>query len=141
MVHGKEPDPIAARAVDTYWVTVMDHGMNASTFAARVIASTRSDMVSAVTGAIGALKGPLHGGAPGPVLDMLKDIKSADRAEAWVRNELKVGRRIMGFGHRVYKVRDPRAAVLSKAADELSSAALENRQLYDLARSVEQTLT
>src|SRR5216117_3730411 len=139
MVHGKEPDPIAARAVDTYSVTVMDHGMNASTFAARVIASTRSDMVSAVTGAIGALKGPLHGGAPGPVLDMLKDIKSADRAEAWVRNELKTGRRIMGFGHRVYKVRDPRAAVLSKAADELSSAALENRQLYDLARSVEQT--
>jgi len=139
MVHGKEPDPIAARAVDTYWVTVMDHGMNASTFAARVIASTRSDMVSAVTGAIGALKGPLHGGAPGPVLDMLKDIKSADRAEAWVRNELKAGRRIMGFGHRVYKVRDPRAAVLSKAADELSSAALENRKLYDLARSVEQT--
>src|SRR5438046_2750244 len=139
MVHGKEPDPIAARAIDAYWVTVIDHGMNASTFAARVIASTRSDMVSAVTGAIGALKGPLHGGAPGPVLDMLKDIKSADRAEAWVRNELKVGRRIMGFGHRVYKVRDPRAAVLSKAADELSSAALENRQLYDLARSVEQT--
>ena len=139
MVHGKEPDPIAARAVDTYWVTVIDHGMNASTFTARVIASTRSDMVSAVTGAIGALKGPLHGGAPGPVLDMLKDIKSADRAEAWVRNELKAGRRIMGFGHRVYKVRDPRAAVLSKAADELSSAALENRQLYDLARSVEQT--
>src|SRR6059036_175229 len=139
MVHGKEPDLIAARAIDSYWVTVIDHGMNASTFAARVIASTRSDMVSAVTGAIGALKGPLHGGAPGPVLDMLKDIKSTDRAEAWVRNELKAGRRIMGFGHRVYKVRDPRAAVLSKAADELSSAALENRQLYDLARSVEQT--
>jgi citrate synthase len=139
MVHGKEPDPIAARAIDTYWVTVMDHGMNASTFAARVIASTRSDMVSAVTGAIGALKGPLHGGAPGPVLDMLKDIKSADRAEAWVRNELAAGRRIMGFGHRVYKVRDPRAAVLSKVADAMSSAALENRKLFDLARAVEQT--
>src|SRR5437762_6439130 len=86
MVHGKEPDPIAARAIDAYWVTVIDHGMNASTFAARVIASTRSDMVSAVTGAIGALKGPLHGGAPGPVLDMLKEIKSAERAQAWVRN-------------------------------------------------------
>jgi citrate synthase len=139
MVHGKEPDPIAARAVDTYWVTVMDHGMNASTFAARVIASTRSDMVSAVTGAIGALKGPLHGGAPGPVLDMLQDIKSADRAESWVRNELAAGRRIMGFGHRVYKVRDPRAAVLSKVADEMTAAALENRKLFDLARSVEQT--
>ena len=140
MVHGKEPDPIAARAIDTYWVTVIDHGMNASTFTARVIASTRSDMVSAVTGAIGALKGPLHGGAPGPVLDMLKDIKSADRAEGWVRNELSAGRRIMGFGHRVYKVRDPRADVLSKVADEISSAALENRQLFDLARSAEQTI-
>jgi citrate synthase len=140
MVHGKEPDPIAARAIDTYWVTVIDHGMNASTFTARVIASTRSDMVSAVTGAIGALKGPLHGGAPGPVLDMLKDIKSADRAEAWVRNELAAGRRIMGFGHRVYKVRDPRADVLSKVADELSAAALENRKLFDLARAAEQTI-
>ena len=140
MVHGKEPDPIAARAIDAYWVTVIDHGMNASTFAARVIASTRSDMVSAVTGAIGALKGPLHGGAPGPVLDMLKEIKSADRAEAWVRKELAAGRRIMGFGHRVYKVRDPRADVLSKVADQLGSAALENRNLFDLARAAEQTI-
>ena len=140
MVHGKEPDPIAARAIDAYWVTVIDHGMNASTFAARVIASTRSDMVSAVTGAIGALKGPLHGGAPGPVLDMLKEIKSADRAEAWVRNELAAGRRIMGFGHRVYKVRDPRADVLSKVGDQLGSAALENRNLFDLARAAEQTI-
>ena len=140
MVHGKEPDPIAARAIDTYWVTVIDHGMNASTFAARVIASTRSDMVSAVTGAIGALKGPLHGGAPGPVLEMLKRIKSADQAEQWVRNELAAGRRIMGFGHRVYKVRDPRAAVLSTVADGMSSAALEDRKLFDLARSVEQTV-
>lgn len=140
MVHGTEPDPIAARAIDTYWVTVIDHGMNASTFTARVIASTRSDMVSAVTGAIGALKGPLHGGAPGPVLDMLKDIKSADRAEGWVRNELAAGRRIMGFGHRVYKVRDPRADVLSKVANEMGGAALENRKLFDLARAAEQTI-
>jgi citrate synthase len=140
MVHGKEPDPIAARAIDTYWVTVIDHGMNASTFAGRVIASTRSDMVSAVTGAIGALKGPLHGGAPGPVLDMLVDIRSADRAEDWVRNELAAGRRIMGFGHRVYKVRDPRADVLSKVADEMSAAHLEDRKLFDLARRVEQTV-
>jgi len=140
MVHGKEPNPIAARAVDTYWVTVIDHGMNASTFAGRVIASTRSDMVSAVTGAIGALKGPLHGGAPGPVLDMLKEIKSPDRAEAWVRSELAAGRRIMGFGHRVYKVRDPRADVLGRVADEMSKAALEDRKLFDLARAVEQTV-
>ena len=137
MVHGREPDPVAARALDTYWVTVMDHGLNASTFTARVIASTRSDMVSAVTGAIGALKGPLHGGAPGPVLDMLLEIRSADRAENWLRNELAAGRRIMGFGHRVYKVRDPRADVLSRVAESMREARLENRQLYELAREVE----
>ena len=138
MVHGKEPDPIAARALDTYWVTVIDHGMNASTFAARVIASTRSDMVSAVTGAVGALKGPLHGGAPGPVLDMLVEIGAAEKAEGWLKRELAAGERIMGFGHRVYKVRDPRAEVLSKVADEMSAAHLEDRRLFDLARAVEQ---
>ncbi len=138
MVHGSEPDPLAAKALDTYWVTVIDHGMNASTFTARVVASTRSDMVSAATGAVGALKGPLHGGAPGPVLDMLVEIGSAANAEAWLRNELKAGRRIMGFGHRVYKVRDPRAEVLSRVAEEMSSAALHDRKLFDLARAVEQ---
>jgi citrate synthase len=139
MVYGKEPDPLAAKALDTYWVTVMDHGMNASTFTARVIASTRSDMVSALTGAIGALKGPLHGGAPGPVLDMLVDIGSAANAEKWLKQELDAGRRIMGFGHRVYKVRDPRAEVLSRVAEEMSGAHLHDRTLFDLARSVEQT--
>ncbi len=139
MLHGTEPDAAAARALDTYWVTVIDHGMNASTFAGRVIASTRSDMVSAVTGSIGALKGPLHGGAPGPVLDMLLEIGSADRAEAWVRNELTAGRRIMGFGHRVYKVRDPRADVLAKVVDAMAAARLEDRALFDLARAVEST--
>ena len=139
MLHGTEPDATAARALDTYWVTVIDHGMNASTFAGRVIASTRSDMVSAVTGSIGALKGPLHGGAPGPVLDMLLEIGSADRAEAWVRNELAAGRRIMGFGHRVYKVRDPRADVLAKVVDAMAAARLEDRALFDLARAVEST--
>jgi citrate synthase len=118
----------------------MDHGMNASTFAARVIASTRSDMVSAVTGAIGALKGPLHGGAPGPVLDMLIDIKTAENCEPWVRAKLAKGERIMGFGHRVYKVRDPRAEVLSRVAEEMGGAALHDRQLFDLARSCEQTI-
>lgn len=139
MVHGSEPDPLAASALDTYWVTVIDHGMNASTFAARVIASTRSDMVSAVTGAVGALKGPLHGGAPGPVLDMLVEIGSADNAEAWLKKELAAGRRIMGFGHRVYKVRDPRAEVLSKTAEDMGNAVLHDRKLFDLARAVEQT--
>jgi citrate synthase len=139
MVFGEEPHPAVAKALDTYWVTVIDHGMNASTFTARVIASTRSDMVSAVTGAVGALKGPLHGGAPGPVLDMLVDIKSAKNAEAWLKKELEAGRRIMGFGHRVYKVRDPRAEVLARTAEEMAGADLQNRKLYDLARAVEKT--
>ena len=138
MVLGKEPDPVAAKALDSYWVTVIDHGMNASTFAARVIASTRSDMVSAVTGAIGALKGPLHGGAPGPVLDMLVEIGAIENAESWLRQELDAGHRIMGFGHRVYKVRDPRAEVLSRVAEEMAGAQLEDRRLFDLARRVEQ---
>jgi citrate synthase len=105
--------------------------MNASTFAARVIASTRSDMVSAVTGAIGALKGPLHGGAPGPVLDMLDAIGAPANAETWLLGELAAGRRIMGMGHRVYRVRDPRAAVLEEAVRPLASPRLE------LARAVE----
>lgn len=139
MTFGTAPDPMAAKALETYWVTVSDHGMNASTFTARVIASTRSDMVSAVTGAVGALKGPLHGGAPGPVLDMLVDIKTAGKAEAWLRKEITEGRRIMGFGHRVYKVRDPRAEVLAKTASEMAGAHLQNTKLYDLARAVEKT--
>ena len=139
MANGDEPDPVAARALDTYWVTVIDHGMNASTFTARVIASTRSDIVSAITGAIGAMKGPLHGGAPGPVLDMLRDIGTAAHAEAWLRQELAARRRIMGFGHRVYKVRDPRAEVLGKVAEEMAGAVLHDRKLFDLARQVETT--
>ena len=140
MTTGSEPDPVAARALETYWVTVMDHGLNASTFTARVIASTRSDMVSAVTGAIGALKGPLHGGAPGPVLDMLLEIGTRENAERWVREELAAGRRIIGFGHRVYKVRDPRAEVLARVAAGMSGAALQDRALFELARDVEKTV-
>ena len=140
MTTGSEPDPVAARALETYWVTVMDHGLNASTFTARVIASTRSDMVSAVTGAIGALKGPLHGGAPGPVLDMLLENGTRENAERWVREELAAGRRIMGFGHRVYKVRDPRAEVLARVAAGMSGAALQDRALFELARDVEKTV-
>src|SRR5690606_18703774 len=106
-----EIEPAKIKALNTYLVTVSDHGMNASTFTARVIASTDSDIVSSVIGAIGALKGPLHGGAPGPVLDMLDAIGSVENAKAWIEAELASGRRIMGMGHRVYKVRDPRAAV------------------------------
>ena len=140
MLHGRQPDPPAARALDTYWTTVIDHGMNASTFTARVIASTQSDMTSAVTGAIGALKGPLHGGAPGPVLDMLSEIGTIDRAESWVRQQLAAGKRMMGFGHRVYKVRDPRADVLSRAVREMNVAGGGDQALYEMATRVEQII-
>jgi citrate synthase len=127
--------------MDAYMVTVIDHGMNASTFTARVIASTGADLVSAVTGALGALKGPLHGGAPGPVLDMLDAIGSPERAEDWVRAELNAGRRIMGMGHRVYRVRDPRAAVLEGQVHELERAGegAEVKAKLGLARAVEAT--
>jgi citrate synthase len=140
MLNGKRPSNDVAHAVDTYWTTVIDHGMNASTFTARVIASTQSDMYSAVTGAIGALKGPLHGGAPGPVLDMLLEIKSVDQAEPWVRNKVQSGGRIMGFGHRIYKVRDPRADVLKEAARKLNQSGAGNEQLFDLATGVEKVI-
>ncbi len=119
---GSEPDADRARALDAYLVTVSDHGMNASTFAARVVASTGSDMVSAVVAAVGALKGPLHGGAPGPVLDMLDGIGAPDRARAWVDRELDAGRRIMGMGHRIYRVRDPRAAVFERQVERLATS-------------------
>ena len=125
MTVGLAPSPAAARALDAYLVTVIDHGMNASTFTARVVASTASDLISAVVAAVGALKGPLHGGAPGPVLDMLDAIGAAERAEDWLLGELAAGRRIMGMGHRIYRVRDPRAAVLETAVRELASPRLE----------------
>ena len=131
MTVGTQPRPDAVAALDAYLVTVIDHAMSASTFTARVIASTASDLLSAVMGAVGALKGPLHGGAPGPVLDMLDAIGTPDRAEAWLMGELAAGRRIMGMGHRVYRVRDPRAAVLEIAVRPLASPHLE------LARAVE----
>jgi citrate synthase len=140
MLNDRIPAPEVAKALDTYWTTVIDHGMNASTFTARVIASTQSDMYSAITGAIGALKGPLHGGAPGPVLDMLLEIKTLDRAESWVREQLAAGKRIMGFGHRVYKVRDPRADVLKAAVEELGKSAHIDRDLLELATGVEKII-
>lgn len=135
---GQEPDEAKVRGLETYLVTVTDHGMNASTFTTRVIASTASDMVSAVVGGIGALKGPLHGGAPGPALDMIEQIGTADRADAWIRDAVQHGKRIMGFGHRIYKVRDPRAEVLYKAAWLLAEETGEEGSL-DLAKAVEQT--
>jgi citrate synthase len=135
---GVAPEPERARALETYWNTVCDHGFNASTFAARVIVSTRSDVISAITGAVGALKGPLHGGAPGPALEMVFEIGAPERAETVIRAKLDRGERLMGFGHRVYRVRDPRADVLAKAA-ELFYSNGGDRRLYDLARSVEAT--
>jgi citrate synthase len=139
-VGGREPPPPRVAALSSYLVTVLDHGMNASTFAARVVASTGSDLVSCVVAAIGALKGPLHGGAPGPVLDMLDAVGSPERAEAWIRAELASGRRIMGMGHRIYRVRDPRAAVLEAAISRIEadpSFAVGPR--LRLARAVERT--
>jgi citrate synthase len=135
---GTEPTPERARALETYLNTICDHGFNASTFAARVIISTRSDVISAITGAVGALKGPLHGGAPGPALDMVFEIATPERAEAFIRAKLDRGERIMGFGHRVYRVRDPRADVLAQAAERFFSGDGDKR-LYSLARSVETT--
>jgi citrate synthase len=139
MVTG-ETDPARAAGLDAYLVTVVDHGMNASTFTARVIASTQSDLVSAVTGAVGALKGPLHGGAPGPVLDMLDAVGEPGNAARWLEAELAAGRRIMGMGHRVYRVRDPRASVLEKAVERLERAGVTSARL-SLARAVERVAT
>jgi citrate synthase len=133
---GSEPHEELVRALNVYLTTVADHGLNASTFTARVITSTGSDFISALTGAIGALKGPLHGGAPGPALDMVFEIGTVDRAEGVLRQKLAAGERLMGFGHRVYKVRDPRADVLGAAAERMFTRAGDLR-LYDLARSVE----
>lgn len=107
MLNGEIPGDAHTHALNTYLNTVADHGMNASTFTARVITSTRSDVISAITGAIGALKGPLHGGAPGPVLAMLQEIGSPENAEPNLRAKLDAGERLMGFGHAIYRVREP----------------------------------
>jgi citrate synthase len=138
MLNGDVPDPERVRALETYLNTVVDHGFNASTFTARVITSTGSDLVSAVVGAVGALKGPLHGGAPGPALDMVFEIGEASRAEAVLRRKIEAGEKLMGFGHRVYKVRDPRADVLAAAAERMYTRA-GDMSLYMLARAVEAT--
>src|SRR5918992_313431 len=138
MLGREEPGAESVRALETYLNAVSDHGMNASTFAARVIVSTRSDVVSAVVGAIGALKGPLHGGAPGPALDVVFEIGDASRAEAHLREKVGRGERLMGFGHRIYRVRDPRADVLAAAAERLYTTD-GDKELYELALDVEQS--
>jgi citrate synthase len=116
---GKRADEGTARALDAYFVVGAEHGFNASTFTARVIVSTRSDIASAVAGAIGAMKGPLHGGAPSEVVEQIHSVGSPERAEEWVRAAIASGIRLMGFGHRVYRAYDPRAAALREVAEQM----------------------
>lgn len=132
---GRLVTPAQARLLDAYLVTVAEHGMNASSFAARVVASTGADRVAAVVAGVAALSGPLHGGAPGPVLDLLDRVGTPTRAGEVIAAELQAGRRIMGMGHRVYRVRDPRAFVLERALAEAQQTFSSER--LDLARAVE----
>ena len=133
MLNGKESSPELVRALNTYLVLLADHGMNASTFTARVIASTDSDLASCLVGAIGALKGPAHGGAPSAVMDQLEQIGTAANAEHWMREARKRKVRFMGFGHRIYRTYDPRAAILKAMCARL------NPKFYELASKVEVT--
>jgi citrate synthase len=132
MMNGKEASPEIVRALNTYLVLLADHGMNASTFTARVIASTESDLTSALVGAIGALKGPAHGGAPAAVIEQLELIGTADNAERWLRDARKRKVKFMGFGHRIYRVYDPRAQILKEMCRRL------NPNFYELASRVEE---
>ena len=137
MLRGRPANRAEVEALDTYLVTVSDHGFNASTFAARVIASTRAGLTSAVLGGISALKGPLHGGAPGPVIDMLDGIGTPSNARAWIEAALARGDRLMGFGHRVYKVRDPRADALKSAVRRLTEGSNVMPGRLEFAEAVE----
>ncbi|GAB2932284.1 citrate synthase 2 [Streptomyces mayteni] len=134
-----EPDPRHVAALDAYWISAAEHGMNSSTFTARVIASTGADVAAALSGAVGAMSGPLHGGAPARVLGMIEEIEKTDDAEGYVRRKLDAGERLMGFGHRVYRAEDPRARVLRETARELGApryevaAALERAALAELS--------
>ncbi|TDK38624.1 citrate synthase/methylcitrate synthase [Rhizobium deserti] len=137
MLHGTMPSREQIAALDAYLVTISDHGLNASTFASRVVASTKAGLVSSVLAAISALKGPLHGGAPGPVLDMLDAIGSQKNARPWLEAALERGDRLMGFGHRIYRVRDPRADALKSAIAPLIAAGQVDRDRISLAEAVE----
>jgi citrate synthase len=134
MLQGKVPTPQHARAIEQYLILTIDHGFNSSTFTARVIASTAADLGACIVGAIGALSGPLHGGAPSRALDMLDEIGEPERAEPWIRNAVLHGERIMGFGHRVYKADDPRSLTLREIAVQLGGPTSE------FARNVEHTV-
>jgi len=139
MMHGVEAAKAMADGLDTYLVTVSDHGLNASTFTARVVASTQAGLDSSALAALGALKGPLHGGAPGPVLDMLDAVGTAENADSWIEATLGRGERLMGFGHRIYRVRDPRADALAAALDRLKSTGNVDATRMALAGAVEAT--
>ncbi|MDO8184305.1 citrate synthase 2 [Conexibacter sp. JD483] len=120
-----EANPDHAKAIDAYWISAAEHGVNASTFTARVITSTGADAAAALSGAVGALSGPLHGGAPSRVLQMLDEVEQLGDADKWVKAALDRGERLMGFGHRVYRAEDPRARVLRRTAMELGSRRAE----------------
>jgi citrate synthase len=126
-----------AKAIDAYWVSAAEHGMNASTFTARIIASTGADCAAALSGAVGALSGPLHGGAPSRVLTMLDGVAEMGDADKWVKQALDSGERLMGFGHRVYRAEDPRARVLRRTAKELNAPRFEVAEALETAALAE----
>jgi citrate synthase len=132
-----EPDPRHMKAIDSYWVSAAEHGMNASTFTARVIASTGADVAAALSGAVGALSGPLHGGAPARVLSMIEEVERSGDADTWVKSALDRGERLMGFGHRVYRAEDPRARVLRRTARELGAPRFEVAEALEKAALAE----
>ncbi len=132
-----DPDPKHVKAIDSYWVSAAEHGMNASTFTARVIASTGADVAAALSGAVGAISGPLHGGAPARVLTMIQEVERSGNADAWVKSALDRGERLMGFGHRVYRAEDPRARVLRRTARELGAPRFEVAEALEKAALAE----
>ena len=132
-----EADPLHVKAIDAYWSSAAEHGMNASTFTARVITSTGADVAAAFSGAIGAMSGPLHGGAPSRVLGMIEEVERSGDAEGYVKQLLDDGQRLMGFGHRVYRAEDPRARVLRRTAKELSAPRYEVAEALEKAALAE----
>jgi citrate synthase len=132
-----EADPDHVRAIDAYWISAAEHGMNASTFTARVVASTGADVAAALSAAVGALSGPLHGGAPLRVLKMLDEVELTGDAEAWVKGALDRGERLMGFGHRIYRAEDPRARVLRRTARAIGSPRVEVAEALEQAALAE----
>jgi citrate synthase len=132
-----EANPDHVKAIDAYWISAAEHGMNASTFTARVVASTGADVAAALSAAVGALSGPLHGGAPSRVLKMLDDVAQSGNAEQYVKDVLDSGQRLMGFGHRVYRAEDPRARVLRRTAHEINAPRVEVAEAVEAAALAE----